>query len=1203
MGVNAAGIRSKMTSFKDTLNKLEPEVFFIEETKMKEEGKLKFENYDVFELTRKSRDGGGGLAIGCKKALQAAWVREGNDKVESLSVDIFVKNMRIRCCVAYGCQESDNIERKESFWNYISEEVSIAENNNSGFVLHFDGNLWAGEKIIPGDPKKQNRNGKLFQKFLEDNPNLTVVNSLPLCQGVITRSRVKNGIKEESVIDFFVVCNKVLPFIKKMVIDEERKFTLTNFEKLKTGGKAINTDHFTQYMDVELEIEKVKPERILVYDIKKKINQEKFQKLTSETSEFTNCFQTNAPLYAQIENWRILLKSYCNLAFPKIRIKKKSKIPVNNEISKLICRRNEIASKLRKNECLECYSTQKSKSNVEKHTQKIHEPEIVQHCRKCSDLFTSITDSRTPIKRKHLEATTFECPLCREFLIGKDRFEIHNIEHTISNIEAQENRFKIVKNFKSYSDNPENINRGEMWRLLKKIWPKYDSKSKAKRNHIGKIVSNPREIKQLMTKEYKERLRQRPLRPDLKILMKKRKNIFEKKFELAQRKKTPEWTMKNLDVALDKLKNKKSRDFEGYSNEIFKNDIIGSDLKMSFLMMFNKIKIESYIPKFMNCANITTVPKSGSQLELRNERGIFRVSVLRSILMNLVYERKYPEIDINMTECQMGGRRKKGSKNNIFLLNGIIHESLKSKQSVVLQYYDYAQMFDSINLKEAVCDIFDAGLDDENLALIYKANKEINMAVKTAHGLSERVEVKDSVLQGDKFGSLMASVQVDKIGKDSIKAGHHFLYKNTLPIGFLGLVDDIVGITEAGHKASELNAFINIKTAEKTLQFGPSKCKYMIVGKNASKERAQNLQVDLWKTNYVVNKINGIHELREVYEGKVDMEKTDTYKYLGFVISSNGNNMANIRQIKNKSIGVIRKILSKLASLNLNQYYFECGLILMNSVLRGTILYASDIYYNLKENEMREIERIEEGFLRKLLKTTKGCPITSLYLEIGQTPARFEIIKMRLLYLKYILEQPEDSNIAQMLRLQLEMPSTGDWCSTVGKDLEYLGINMKFEEIRTVSKQKFREIIKEKIGKVALNYLLDKRGKKGQEITYSCVEMAEYLVPFNNSLTIEEKCEIFAIRNRMINIPFNFSTKCEYKCECGKLEDMQHIYMCELWNKVEQPLLSYEKIFNGNLKQQIAVYKKFKQNMLRRETKTSNPCDSSSPLFSVRENK
>ena len=90
----------------------------------------------------------------------------------------------------------------------------------------------------------------------------------------------------------------------------------------------------------------------------------------------------------------------------------------------------------------------------------------------------------------------------------------------------------------------------------------------------------------------------------------------------------------------------------------------------------------------MNCANITTVPKKGSQIELRNERGIFRVSVIRSILMNLIYESKYPDIDNNMSECQMGGRRKKSCKNNIFLLNGIIHEAMKSKQMkpVVLQF-------------------------------------------------------------------------------------------------------------------------------------------------------------------------------------------------------------------------------------------------------------------------------------------------------------------------------------------------------------------------------------------------------------------------------------------------------------------------------------------------------------------------------------
>ena len=107
--------------------------------------------------------------------------------------------------------------------------------------------------------------------------------------------------------------------------------------------------------------------------------------------------------------------------------------------------------------------------------------------------------------------------------------------------------------------------------------------------------------------------------------------------------------------------------------------------------------------------------------------------------------------------------------------------------------------------------------------------------------------------------------------------------------------------------------------------------------------------------------------------------------------------MVNISQMKQKSIGVIRNIFKKLNSMNLRKYSFECALILMNAILRPTILYASDIYYNLKENEVRQLERIEEVYLRKVLKPTKGCPIVKTYLELGQAPARFEIQKMRCL--------------------------------------------------------------------------------------------------------------------------------------------------------------------------------------------------------------
>ena len=83
---------------------------------------------------------------------------------------------------------------------------------------------------------------------------------------------------------------------------------------------------------------------------------------------------------------------------------------------------------------------------------------------------------------------------------------------------------------------------------------------------------------------------------------------------------------------------------------------------------------------------------------------------------------------------------------------------------------------------------------------------------------------------------------------------------------------------------------------------------------------------------------------------------------------------------------MIRTTITKLKSLNLKRYYFECAVILMNVMIRGSILYACEMYYNLKETELRQIERIEESYMRQILKTTKGCPITELYLSLGQIP-------------------------------------------------------------------------------------------------------------------------------------------------------------------------------------------------------------------------
>ena len=89
------------------------------------------------------------------------------------------------------------------------------------------------------------------------------------------------------------------------------------------------------------------------------------------------------------------------------------------------------------------------------------------------------------------------------------------MEMAISDMEAKLNREKIIKYFKAFSDDPEKINLQQMWKTLKRLWPKVESKiPSAKKDHKGRIISEPNALKQLLAKEYRERLRERPVRPD-----------------------------------------------------------------------------------------------------------------------------------------------------------------------------------------------------------------------------------------------------------------------------------------------------------------------------------------------------------------------------------------------------------------------------------------------------------------------------------------------------------------------------------------------------------------------------------------------------------------------------------------------------------------------------------------------------------------
>ena len=230
------------------------------------------------------------------------------------------------------------------------------------------------------------------------------------------------------------------------------------------------------------------------------------------------------------------------------------------------------------------------------------------------------------------------------------------------------------------------------------------------------------------------------------------------------------------------------------------------------------------------------------------------------------------------------------------------------------------------------------------------------------------------------------------------------------------------------------------------------------------------------------------------------------------------------------------------------------------------------------------LEIIQEDGLRKLLETGSKCSISLLYLETGQLPARFHIQIMMLNFLKYILQQDQNSLIFKFFMAQNEQPTKGDWVSNIKKIILSTKLEMSFEDIRKMKNNSFKKVVESKVRKAAFIYLVTKIKSKGKEINYgSKLQCQVYLCP-NNILTLPEQRKIFSYRARMNNLKYNFPGKepVTEKCKCGEGMENNHLYECKVLNSLEKKV-SYDKIFSGRIIEMKNVINILTENELKHE--------------------
>ena len=525
-------------------------------------------------------DSGGGVLVAALASLDPVLIFEGDSECEVIVIEIRLEKKRIRVIGSYGPQECAPVVVCEAYRNTVEEQVVRAQLSGCSIILAEDSNAKLGREWIPDDPHHISENGQLLNNMIL-RQNLALMNTSPKCTGgPITRKRVVNNKEEVSCIDFVLMSQDLFEHMVDAIIDNNQLYSLTKYTTTKGMTSVKRSDHYTLIANFAISWKTKTIPRQEVFKLRDAGGLQKFAKLTANASSLKKCFTQDMSLVDACDKWYKEFDKLIHQCFSKIRI---TEAPPKNTID---------------------YQVHKLLNDV-KHLKKL-----------------------IPISSQ----------MCKPLLM----YEIITHEKLIAEIHG-ENCKKAIREeirtmVKNGSFNPHNARK-----IKKKLFPKCSDPPFAVVDKEDHLVTDSEGILTVMKEEFAYRLRNREISPEYQELRDLKEYLCKLRLEITRNSDFNPWTMRNLEDAIDKLKNNKCKDPHGHVNELYKH--LGEGGRLSLLIMLNRIKKEVIIPASLQLSNVSTIYKGkGSKQNVINSHGIFKLLIVQNIFDRLMIRSRLTQI-------------------------------------------------------------------------------------------------------------------------------------------------------------------------------------------------------------------------------------------------------------------------------------------------------------------------------------------------------------------------------------------------------------------------------------------------------------------------------------------------------------------------------------------------------------------------------
>ena len=255
-------------------------------------------------------------------------------------------------------------------------------------------------------------------------------------------------------------------------------------------------------------------------------------------------------------------------------------------------------------------------------------------------------------------------------------------------------------------------------------------------------------------------------------------------------------TPDEISKACRELNSGKSTGPDLMMNEVFKCDF--KHLNNYLHALFNKLLDTGYFPDEWRESYVIPLHKKGDVNNVENYRGISLMSHFCKLFTRILNNRlnKWAEDYSVYSEAQAGFRKKMGTVDNIFVLNGLINHFINANKKLYVAMIDFRKAYDYVVRDTLWRKLIQLGVRGKILNIIKSMYKQIESNVKYNNNVSDSYTHAFGVVQGDCLSSLMFALYVNDIEQVLETSGFEGITIDNLKMFILLYADDIALISE-----------------------------------------------------------------------------------------------------------------------------------------------------------------------------------------------------------------------------------------------------------------------------------------------------------------------------------------------------------------------------------------------------------------------